>query len=326
MSKLSQFIGGGGSGDLATTVISASAVVEPNTKVGIDTSLGSVTATMPPDPEPGDIVTFFDASLTWNTNFAYVDRNGHIVEGYDGFFDTLGLSSKGGITSFLYVSETVGWKDISFYTTGLNPVWSGELYVGDVQVTDRAMFGTPSLLQTFSASDTYTIPDSGNYLLLAVGGGGGASTSGPQQEGGDSSVETTAGFSFTASGGLGSPSSTFSLASSPRKLASINRLALGMSVGNLRLKHVSGHIAAGGSTGILSDASLFGISELGSGGAVVGTSTVRLGGGGAVGSSILVSFEAGEVLTVTVGGGGGTTSGSSYARGGAGRVRIYKVE
>lgn len=96
MSKLSQFFGGGGGG-MPTIIASTDQVVESNTNVGINTSDGQVTVTLPSSPVAGDRILFFDAALTWDKTPAIINTGGNRVEQDVVELTSYSLRGKGGV-------------------------------------------------------------------------------------------------------------------------------------------------------------------------------------------------------------------------------------
>ena len=75
--------------------------------IGVDTTSGSVTITLPGSPVAGDTVTVADSHAQWSTNSCIVARNGNTI---DGAASDLTLNKKDKVT-LLYNGS--GWRRIS---------------------------------------------------------------------------------------------------------------------------------------------------------------------------------------------------------------------
>lgn len=189
MSKLSDFLGGGfgsgGGGTLPTRVVSSNETVESNFNVGIDTSDGPVTITLPPDPEPGDRLMFFDAALTWDTNHAILNKNGYPLGIDNPELQEVKLTDRGGVLEFLFANETLGWIDVAFYKEGTNPKWFGA-FIESRPVYSIIGDDTPPRISNITSSTDWEVPQTGYYGINISGGGGAAATPPNGTPGGDS--------------------------------------------------------------------------------------------------------------------------------------------
>lgn len=209
MSKLSDFFGGFGSGGgvagLPIKIVNSNETIGSNLSVGIDTSQGSVEVTLPADPLPGDRIFFFDAALTWVENPAIIHVNGNRVEQ-----DTLELTSyslftTGGVQELLFVGNSVGWKDVTLYTTNVKPTWYGS-YLAE----EYPLFEASSLVDAYkenvlsvTSSGEHVVEASGYYCIVMTSGSGGGGNSSFGVNGGDSSLFINEVFRLNVPGGKG---------------------------------------------------------------------------------------------------------------------------
>lgn len=196
MSKLTDFLGGleggGGIGGMPIQIVSSDTLLSPNFSYGIDTSQGVVEVTLPASPIPGDRISFFDAALTWNKNPARIHVNGNQVEQETVALTSYLLNKKAGIQELLFISHLVGWKDISLYSTGVEPVWVGSTVEGAYPVKVASNDLTVNQLKSGNTSQDFTIPDEGFYVIAATGGVSSGSNSASAIEtktGGDTEVK-----------------------------------------------------------------------------------------------------------------------------------------
>jgi hypothetical protein len=163
----------------------------------VNTTSGSITATLPASPSAGDIVGFNDYARTFATNNLTVARNGSNIQGEaaDGTFSTNGQS-----TMFVYVDGTQGWVPTEDQTTGNY----GASYI-------TATGGTVTCcgdykIHTFTGPGTFTVCSVGNpsgsdsvdYLVVAGGGGAGGDAGGGGGAGGTRFSDGTASGCYTA--------------------------------------------------------------------------------------------------------------------------------
>jgi PKD repeat protein len=81
--------------------------VSSNRKYGFDTTLGSLTATLPSNPQLGDEIEFFDISGKWLLNPLTINNNTKIIEQLN---DKLLCNVKFGIFKLIYVGLITGWR------------------------------------------------------------------------------------------------------------------------------------------------------------------------------------------------------------------------
>lgn len=90
------------------TLRTAAFNVSPNGGIdAIDTSGGAITATLPANPAPGDVVRFADARRTWANNNVTVARNGRPING--AALDLI-LNVSGRLVTLIYRDDTYGWS------------------------------------------------------------------------------------------------------------------------------------------------------------------------------------------------------------------------
>lgn len=85
---------------------SASFTAEAFKTYAVDTTAGTVTATLPLDPSPGDSVRVMDAGGVLSTYAITVSRNGKKINGAATDFS---MAVNYAVRDFFYVNATVGW-------------------------------------------------------------------------------------------------------------------------------------------------------------------------------------------------------------------------
>ena len=73
----------------------------------VDTTLGTITATLPSSATLGDEITFNDGNETFDTNNFTVARNGHKIQGLE---EDLTVSVENAGFTLVYYNTTKGWK------------------------------------------------------------------------------------------------------------------------------------------------------------------------------------------------------------------------
>ena len=97
-----------GSGE-NTVAPSSNYSADPSDLVVADTSLGSITVTLPADPSLGDRITIVDAKNTFSTNPVLIDP---LTKKINSYSEQLSLNVLGATVVLLYVSDIIGWKVI----------------------------------------------------------------------------------------------------------------------------------------------------------------------------------------------------------------------
>ena len=259
----------------------------------VNTTSGTITATLPASPSAGDFVALKDYAATFGSNSLTIARNGSNIQGAatNSFISTNRAS-----VVLQFIDATKGW-----------------LYLVENNVSDleQALYVTATggtittsgdyKIHTFNSSGTFTVSCAGNsvgsnnveYLIVAGGGGGGAgggaNAGGGAGAGGyrtDTSVSVTAqAYPVTVGGGGAGNVYGSCLTTASNSVALSITSARGGSGGN-----GDGHGArVNGQSG-------------GSGGAASGVET---GGGSGGGGSGATSASAGSVGSTNTGGGGG---------------------
>jgi len=144
----------------------------------VNTTSGSITATLPSSPSAGDVVGIADYANTADTNKIIIGRNGSNIQGVAANFDiiTEGLS-----IILVYVDGTQGWLSI-------DAAQASDI-VSPQYVTATGGTITTSgdyKIHTFTGPGTLCVSNAGNcsgsnsvdYMVVAGGGGGGANSNG----------------------------------------------------------------------------------------------------------------------------------------------------
>lgn len=82
-----------------------------NKRYGFDTTSGPLTATLPPNPQLGDEIEFFDACGRWFVNPLTIDNNTKYIEQQN---DKLLCNVKFGLIKLIYTGNIVGWRIIPY--------------------------------------------------------------------------------------------------------------------------------------------------------------------------------------------------------------------
>jgi hypothetical protein len=161
--------------------------VSSNRKYGFDTTLGSLTATLPSNPQLGDEIEFFDIAGTWNTNNLIINNNTKLIEGYN---DTLLCNVQYGLIKLIYTGSSTGWRivplpkhNVSLLVLAPIPVISAASFTGTTPFTitlsgintlpagtspvtnwywnltggNTAQFTTQNVTYTYTTSGSYTV-------------------------------------------------------------------------------------------------------------------------------------------------------------------------
>ena len=141
----------------------------------VNTTSGTITATLPASPTAGDIVGLKDYALTFDTNSMFIGRNSQPINGTTG--TTLEISTEGATIMLVYVDGVKGWVPTQDDASALIAVTP--TYIA-------ATGGTPTTVgdykvHTFTGPGTLCVSAIGNpagstkidYLVVAGGAGGG---------------------------------------------------------------------------------------------------------------------------------------------------------
>ena len=140
----------------------------------VNTTSGTITATLPASPSAGDFVALKDYAATFGSNKLTIGRNGSNIQGAATNSD---ITTSRASLLLQYIDATKGW-----------------LYLVENNVSDleQALYVTATggtittsgdyKIHTFNSSGTFTVSCAGNsvgsnnveYLIVAGGGGGGA--------------------------------------------------------------------------------------------------------------------------------------------------------
>jgi hypothetical protein len=140
----------------------------------VNTTLGSITATLPATPSAGDIVAFKDYANTFDTNQLLLDRNGSNIDGVANNFE---VTAEGQSITLVYIDATRGWvptdaakaSDFSQQALFVTATGGTVTCCGDYKI------------HTFTGPGTFTVSCAGNplgsstvdYMVVAGGGGSG---------------------------------------------------------------------------------------------------------------------------------------------------------
>ena len=141
----------------------------------VNTTSGSITATLPATPSAGDIVAFKDYANTFDTNKLSLDRNGSNIDGAANNFE---VTAEGQSLTLVYVDGTRGWvptdaakaSDFSQEASYVTATGGTVTCCGDYKI------------HTFTGPGTFCVSNAGNpfgsdtveYIVVAGGGGSGA--------------------------------------------------------------------------------------------------------------------------------------------------------
>ena len=140
----------------------------------VNTTSGTITATLPASPSAGDFVALKDYAATFGSNKLTIARNGSNIQGSA---SNSIISTNRASVVLQFIDATKGW------------LYLIENNVGDLeqQLYVTASGGTQTTsgdykIHTFNSSGTFTVSCAGNskgsnsveYLIVAAGGGGGA--------------------------------------------------------------------------------------------------------------------------------------------------------
>jgi len=137
----------------------------------VNTTSGTITATLPASPSAGDFVALKDYAGTFGTNKLTIDRNGSNIQGSANNSD---LTTNRASVVLQYIDATKGW----LYTVENNV---GNLQPPYVAATGGTITTSGDFkIHTFTSSGTFTVTAPGtsdgsntvDYLVVAGGGGG----------------------------------------------------------------------------------------------------------------------------------------------------------
>lgn len=309
MSKLSQFIGGGGGvfGGLQTVFLNKSATIEANT-INCITALDTpITVTMPQYPEAGDVVVFFDINSSWGQSRVELSLNGQKVVSKGIHPDTLRLTGAGGMVRLLYSGER--WIDVTYLEVGNNAIWGPSYLGGDHAMYDYAATrGALNIVEVVKnntrISRSIVIQDSGLYVAYLTAGTPAFRSSGESVVAGGSSSITVNDVLYAYTGSNGAIS-IYNASSTPEygrfylshDAVNVEKWSSALSAGFVK------HTNAGASLGITRDSEMFSTLPLGYDVPrdYTGGSGTRRSSATSKWHSALVQLSAGDVVDLEVG-------------------------
>jgi hypothetical protein len=156
----------------------------------VNTTSGSITATLPATPSAGDIVSFKDYANTFDTNKLVLDRNGSNIDGVANNFE---VTAEGQSITLVYIDATRGWvptdaakaSDFSQQATFITATGGTITECGDFKIHT---FTSPGTFTVTTLGNQPTVPAGGptnvDYLVVAGGAGGGCGGGGGAGGGG----------------------------------------------------------------------------------------------------------------------------------------------
>ena len=153
----------------------------------INTTSGTVTATLPASPTAGDIVGLKDYALTWDTNSCFIGRNGSPINGATG--STLEISTEGATIMLVYVDGVKGWIPTQDDASALIPINPTFVVATGGTPCSGAIVCTNYKTHTFTGPGTFCVSSlscaaANNAVAYMVVAGGGGSGSNPYSGGG----------------------------------------------------------------------------------------------------------------------------------------------
>jgi len=96
------------SDQIGVTFTNSSTKIDINSTYLVDTKLGEVILILPPNPEPGDYITFLDVNNTWNKNMLILVNN---TKKINGKVDNLAININNIILTMIYYGDDSynGW-------------------------------------------------------------------------------------------------------------------------------------------------------------------------------------------------------------------------
>ena len=169
----------------------------------INTTSGTITATLPASPTAGDIVGLKDYALTFDNNSMFIGRNGKPINGATG--TTLEISTEGATIMLVYVDGTKGWIPTQDDASALAPVTP--TFITATGGNTVATVCTDYKVHTFTGPGTFTVCSVGNsagsntvdYMVIAGGASAGNDSGGGGGAGGYRESPGTASGSYTVS-------------------------------------------------------------------------------------------------------------------------------
>jgi len=147
----------------------------------VNTTSGTITATLPASPTAGDIVGLKDYALTFDTNSMFIGRNSEPINGGTG--TTLEISTEGATIMLVYVDGVKGWVPTQDDASAIVAVTPAFVAATGGTPCAGAVVCTNYKTHTFTGPGTLCVSSAGNihgsntisYVILAGGGEGGTS-------------------------------------------------------------------------------------------------------------------------------------------------------
>jgi hypothetical protein len=150
------------------SIKTAAFTVVANEGYFVNTTSGSITATLPASPTAGAIIGFKDYANTFDTNKLVLNPNGNKIQGLTSNFEA---TTEGIAIIFLYVDSTKGWLLVD--QSKASDIPSNALFVAATggTVTTCGNFK----IHTFTGPGTFCVSDAGNscgsnkvdYMVIA---------------------------------------------------------------------------------------------------------------------------------------------------------------
>jgi hypothetical protein len=302
--------GGGGAGIEWQSVKTANFTALANQAYPVNTTSGSITATLPASPLAGQTIVFVDYAGTWNSSKLKFNLNGNKINGSTTTTVVSGVER--GAVNLVYIDSTQGWITYAGYT-------GAPTYLPDTFTTDFLVVAGGGGGGRFLGSATYASAGggAGGYRTSAGTSGGGASA--------ESSLTLSPATSYTVTVGAGG---AMAFQGSNSVFSTITSTAGGSGAPEetgVATRNGGSGGGAGDPVGTGGQSAGTGISGQGFGGGAAGGQGTAGGGGGAgaagsnnVGGTGVASAITGSSVFRAGGGTGGTASTVAGGAGGGG--------
>jgi hypothetical protein len=305
----------------------------------VNTTSGSITATLPASPTANQIVTFIDYASTFGTNNLIINPNGNKI---NGFTSNKNLTVNGESISLVYIDSAQGWIPYSGLPKNLFSYLASYIVIagggggsqgggGGAGGYRSSVFGESS--GGGSSAESQITFNSGVIYSFSIGAGGVGTSSGTGNNGSSSSLSgsnittiTSLGGGTTGtaggSGGGANGSNAAGTGTSGQGYNGNATGALGNGNGGGGGAGVGPSSTCNGSGGVASLITGSSITRAGGGGGGVNSSSFSNSGGAGGGGNGGVGSGSGVSGTANTGGGGGSSWTGSGANGGSGVIFI----
>ena len=165
-------MGRAGAVDWQTTIKTGDFSASDGEGYFVDTSSGTITATLPSSPSAGAIVAFKDYAQNFGTNALTINRNGSNIEGTT---DNQIINGTAESVTFVFADSTKGWVLVNESTTRYGPLFVQATGGNSISCSPCGNFK----IHTFTSPGTFTVTCAGSsggsnaidYLVVAGGGG-----------------------------------------------------------------------------------------------------------------------------------------------------------